>query len=340
MTNMNYMKSVCFVYWDPHPIHKAWAQSVNARFYSFVPFNSKIIKSNGILLHICAFLKALFLLPIADVYLMESPMMIPQILCRTLFSRKKIIAINSDPFLWALPKFNVLVRKTFKLLIRRINGYISTSEMMDSFAEKTNKKHEIVDLFVNSEYLKTNADLSSKNICFIGPHLNKNKGVDILVDVFSKLPDKDQRKLYLIGYVYDSRIKTKIKNISGLRRNVIMTGRVPDPAMYLKKCGLYLNLARFEPAGINIIESMATGIPPIVSNMCGFSSIVKKISPNLVVNLNEKNEKSILSAIHWLEHSGKKKMLGKKAKLIARKYTKQHSISDFKEKFQKLIVNA
>lgn len=84
---------VCFVFWDPHSIHKTWAESVDAKPYSFVPFNSsgisKIIKSNGVLLHFFAILKSLFFLPEADVYLMESPMMITALFFKTLFSNKK-----------------------------------------------------------------------------------------------------------------------------------------------------------------------------------------------------------------------------------------------------------
>ncbi len=322
------MTKTCFIYWDPHPVHKIWAKSVNSEFYSFVPFNSKILKSNGILLHVSAFLKALFTLPKADVYLMESPMMITAVYLRSLFSKRKIIAINSDPFLWILPKYNPIIRKPFEFLIKRINGYLSTSEMMDSFAAKTGKKHVISDLFINQDYLNINVNLSSKNACFIGPHLNTNKGVDILVDVFSELPEQEKRNLYLIGNTTPE-VEKRIKN-----KNIHVTGRVSDPGEYLKRCGLYFNLARFEPAGINILEAMAVGIPPIVSNMCGFSSILKKVSPRLVVSLNKKE---IIKTVNWLENSGQKKNLGRKAKEIAKRFTKQNSISDFKKKFNLLL---
>ena len=39
-------KKICFIYWGPHEVHKTWAESVNAKFYSFVPFNSELLKKN------------------------------------------------------------------------------------------------------------------------------------------------------------------------------------------------------------------------------------------------------------------------------------------------------
>lgn len=325
-------KKTCFVYWDPHPAHRAWAESVRAQSYSFVPRNSLFLKSHGLLLHLFAFLKALVFLPRADVYLLESPMMITAVLSRVLFfPQRKVLAINSDPFLWVLPRYSWPVRAAFSLLIKRINGYLSTSAMMDSFADTTGKPHTIVALPLNPSYLNVQADMNSINGCFIGPHLNTKKGVDILIDVFSALPHQEQRKLFLIGNVHEPVVQKKLNG----KPNIIVTGRVPRPEDYLKQCGLYLNLARFEPAGINILEAMAAGIPPIVSRMCGFASLVEKVSPKLVVPLNKER---IVKTILWLERSGKKSRLGQRAKRLVRPFTPQHSVRDFQKKFAQLLL--
>jgi len=327
------MKKTCFVYWDPHPAHRDWAQAVSARFHPFVPFNSGFIKSHGILMHILAFLKALLFLPPADVYLLESPMMITAVLCRTLFSRRrKVLAINSDPFFWMLPRWNKITQWAFRTMIRRIDGYLSTSPMMDNYAASTGKQHAIVDLDVKPSFFKLSPDLSSKNACFIGPHINTKKGVDILIDVFASLPDQESRKLYLIGAVQEKEIQRKMQGKS----NIIVTGKVPFSGLEacLEKCGLYLNLARLEPAGINILEAMAAGIPPIVSGMCGFSYVVRQISPRLVVPLDRQK---IRDAILWLERSGRKKATGRKARQLARRFTKKNSLDDFQEKFRQLV---
>ncbi len=315
-------KKTCFVYWDPHPAHRAWAESVNAQLYSFVPGNSSFLKSHGFLLHLFAFLKALVLLPKADVYLLESPMMVTAVLSRVLFfSHRKILAINSDPFLWVLPRYSWLIRTVFSLVIKRINGYLSTSIMMDSFAATAGKPHTVVALPLNPSYFHVQADMNSLNGCFIGPHLNTKKGVDILIDVFASLPHQEQRKLFLIGNVREPVIQKKLNG----KPNMIVTGRVPRPEDYLKKCGLYLNLARFEPAGI----------PPIVSRMCGFASFVKQVSPKLVVPLQKER---IVKTILWLERSGHKACLGQKAKRLFRSFTPQRSVRDFQKKFAQLLT--
>lgn len=323
----------CFIYWGPHDIHKTWAESLDAEFRSFVPGNSGIFKKNGILLHISAFLKGFFL-PKADLYLLESPMMVSSLLPRILLGGKpNIVAINSDPFFLSIRNFKGTVKRYFDYTITHIKALISTSEMMGNLALAyqhipRNIKNFTVPIFIDlRRYSKISPNTSESNFCFIGPYLNKQKGVDILISMFEKL--KPDGKLYLVGTA-----SSEIQRILHSTVNVEVTGFVKNPEHYLSGCKYYLNLARFEPAGANILEAMAAGFVPIVSRNCGVSDAVKKLSPALVVD-PEKDDLTL--KFNKLKRMLSDKNLSKKARAVARTYSREASLTAFRRSISAIL---
>jgi glycosyltransferase involved in cell wall biosynthesis len=311
-------------------VHRAWAEAAKARFTAFVPFNFPLFKKNGALLHLSALLKGLFL-PRADVYLLESPMMVTALLPRLLFFRPKIIAINSDPFFFSARGYRRLVKKYFDWLLTKITGIVSTSELMAN-AAKTYKplprsvKHTIVPIFIDTQRFAPAApDTATENFCFIGPHLNAQKGVDRLIKLFRAL--NPQGKLYLIGNA-----TSEIEDLAAQDHRVVITGRVPDPAEYLNQCAYYLNLARLEPAGANILEAMSAGFVPVVSKDCGVAPIVAQLSPKLVVDADK------LTAVRFsaLKPLLRDAALSQKARTLAKNFSQATSVRAFASAFSKL----
>lgn len=320
----------CFVYWDPHKVHRTWAEAVKATFTPFVPFNFFLFKKNGALLHLSALLKGLFL-PRADVYVLESPMMVTALLPRLLFFRPKVIAINSDPFFFSARGYRGLTKKYFDWLLTKITGIISTSEIMAN-AAKTYKplprrvSHAVAPIFIDTQrFSKAAPDLKSENFCFIGPHLNAQKGVDRLIALFRKL--NPQGKLYLIGTATHD-----IEDLASQDHRVVITGRVPDPADYLNQCAYYLNLARLEPAGANILEAMSAGFVPVVSKDCGVAPIVAKLSSKLVVDADKLTAARFTALKPLLRDA----VLSQKARALAKNFSQTASVRAFTAAFSKL----
>lgn len=316
------MMKTCFVYWDPHRVHRAWAEALKARFTPFAPLN--LLKKNGLLLHLGALIKGIFL-PRADTYLLESPMMVTTLLPRLLFSRPKIIAINSDPFFISLQKYRGITKKYFEWTLKFIHLLASTSPMMRKIAEnypRTPKsvKHATVPIFIDAKrFTKITPDSASKNFCFIGPYLNRQKGADLLIQLFKKL--NPQGTLFLIG--------TPTPEIARLARTderILITGKIKDPERILKKCAYYLNLSRFEPAGANILEAMAAGFVPIVSKNCGVATVVAKISPELVV---DPEREDVVSRFRKIQKRLTGPVFSRKASALARSFTQAASVNAF-----------
>ena len=312
----------CFVYWDPHRVHRAWAESLHSRFWAFVPF--RFLKRNGILLHISAFLKGLFL-PCADTYLLESPMMITALLPRLLFSKPKIIAINSDPFFFSLRRYKGIIKKYFDWTLQFLDVIISTSEMMANSAKSYPKlqkrvKHAIVPISIDvQKFAKLTPNTSTDNFCFIGPHINHQKGADYAIKLFKKL--NTNSKLFLIGNA-----TLEIKKLVQGDKRIVITGFVPNLIDYLSKSKYYLNLSRLEPAGANILEAMTAGFVPLVSKDCGVAPVVAKLSPKLVV---DPDKDDLVKRFNDVKEMMIDPALSKKARMLAKTFTVQASIAKF-----------
>lgn len=340
---------VVFVYYNPHPIHKAWADSVtNIQ----VPFISKKIfdiknlskKSDKLAYKLFNFLRKspsilqplsisqALRIPRADVYLLENPACLPPVLFRKK-KNSKIIMINDDIFFYLLRDSKGILRKIYQKYLRYIDGVISSSNMIRNVSrEFINVPNLVNHAFVDTrKFSRFKVDTKSANICFTGMLANQ-KRIDLVIKAFLRVNKKYQNKLYLIGAEEDNiPILTKNRKNGG----IIITGWTKNPEKYMKKCGIYINPAEREAFGMNIIEAMCMGIPPLVSKKCGAAEIVSKVSKKLII---KQEVGDIVKKIEWLNSNiNNKKRLGKKCRIMAMKYTKERSSAEFKKKFYRLL---
>lgn len=313
-----------FIWSYPHPLHKKWADSVATKSAPFLPKIFLNARSSTPLIGQSLSIIKSMMIPKSDVYLLEGMnCALPAIIRKR--KNTKLILINSDTFFYDLEHAKGVKKKIYLWYLKRIDGIISTSEMMKKLVEKyTSAPNRVVYPGINPEFFKADADYTSKNIAHGLSLLRKQKGTDLVIEAFNKMKDKD--KLYLIGDIGDVEIPHN--------KNIIATGWVDSPNKYLSRCSIYVNPARFEPFGMNIVEAMAAGLVPIVSENCGAKDIVRKISPKLIIKTNVTE---ILKTIDWLSRGNRKELLGKKAKKIARGCVVKNSIKNFKKAFYELI---
>ncbi len=317
---------IAFIYRGPHNVHKDWADAITDLQVPFIRerFLKRFTWSHPI---IHQFLSIFSDVPKADIYFVENGVgLLPVILRRKKGS--KIILLHSDTFFYDLDRAGFLKKMMSRFFIKHVDGIISTSRYMESVARKyTSVPQKVVYPHVDYfRFAKTGCDIGSANVGFIS-QISYLKGSDVLFNVFTKIRGKYRNKLYLTGLVFDGFDKIKDEDI-------IFNGVDMHPEKYLKHCGLYLNLARNDPFGINILEAMSAGIPPIVSKYCGASEIVSRADGRLVVSLDEDK---IVERIDWLQSDLKMKLrLGKKCQKIASQYTKSKQQKEFKKRFYEL----
>jgi glycosyltransferase involved in cell wall biosynthesis len=300
---------VVFIYNAPHYLHHQWVDSVGAKsFYYSSPFAKDFINKQ-----IDSFIVPI---PDADIYIVEGVMCLgPVIRKKMLGSKAKVFCINSDTLFYDYPKYSWLKKEAISFYLGFIDCFISTSKYVKSLAEKVTKiPHVIAYPYVDyKKWSKVKTNLNNPDIVYIG-NICHFRGTDLLLDAFKN--DKDIN-IKLIGRWSE--------NIP-LSRNVSMTmKRVKNPEKYMSGIGNYINPSRHDSFGINVLEAMAMGLAPIVSENVGAKEILPK---ELIAKLNPKDIRR--KYINLNKNGHRKKHLAKVCKMMAKTFTKKASMDDFK----------
>lgn len=308
-----------FLYNHPHPVHGAWAESVYAEFLQDrarfrIPGVSRIIKS---LITLCK------IPPDTDIILCESfSQLIAGSLWKSFHPEKKLACIVSDPKVYYLQQNSWPAKKCYTWMLRQCNLLLPTSPLMASLIPECTAIKKIVFPYVNlARYAPHHANLKTHAIIFTG-RIGHEKGADRTIQAFQLLrqhvPDA---QLFMVGFgdLQDALQQLEIPGIT-------FTGWQEHPETFLEKSSIYLSLARIEPAGIAILEAMAAGLIPVVSEGVGNKYIVERISKELIVK-NEAEAAAIITKL-W-QHPSQLQQYSKKARLIASQYGYEKSIQEF-----------
>ena len=256
---MKIKDKIVFVYMNPHYLHSDWAKSVNAKFICYSgERETNLIKGQ---------IKALKTeLPTADVYIAENIRCMLPIIRKILSRRSRVLVfcINSDTLFYDYPKYNWVTKKIMDFYIEFVDCFISSSEYVKTLALKyTNIPHIVVYPYVDyKKWCKIKVNLDSPDIAYIG-NICRFRGQDLLLEAMKG----EKMNIKLIG--------REAEELNYIPSNVSVTKvRVENPEDYLKSVGNYINSSRHDSFGINVLESMAAGIPPIVSTNVGAKEIL------------------------------------------------------------------
>jgi len=113
--------------------------------------------------------------------------------------------------------------------------------------------------------------------------LTRSKGFDLLIRAFASLPPEAGR-LVILGEGPERRALEHLAEELGVRRRLVLAGRVADPVPALRHALLFVHPARWESFGNAIVEAMACGVP-VVAAHCphGPGEIVTHGSDGLLV---------------------------------------------------------
>lgn len=115
--------------------------------------------------------------------------------------------------------------------------------------------------------------------CFVG-NIRPVKGVDVLLDAFDTVAPDEHLHLIIIGEIRDRRIGSRI----GCHPCVHFTGFRPDAAALAGACDIAVmpSIGR-EGLPRAILEAMAQGVPPVVTDVGGLSELVVDSECGIVV---------------------------------------------------------
>ncbi|MCS6833360.1 MAG: glycosyltransferase, partial [Flammeovirgaceae bacterium] len=115
-------------------------------------------------------------------------------------------------------------------------------------------------------------------------------------------------------------------------------GYVSNIQDVLSHSSLYLHTSRGDAFPTSTIEAAQAGLPVLVSDVTGTKEIFQKISPELIVPLDEDKIAERISWYFSLSIEERQK-LSAKCKEVAIKYTEDNAITRYKEVFQEIFTS-
>jgi len=217
------------------------------------------------------------------------------------------------------------LKRLVDLIYRDCDGIIANSSLTaDIYQKHFGKKYThklkvcwpIANIKPFRERAVKNVDRASA-ICYLG-HLTHLDGADLLSEIFYRIQNElnaDNIDMYIIGtgIVYE-----KLLQIAEKEENFHVLGYQPRNIIkeVFKKCLIFVYPARLKFFGLPVIEAMAAGLIPIVTEMTGARDLVKRVNSKLVtpVDVNIISEK----IVEILRMGPKEKIeLSQKAKYVA-----------------------
>lgn len=179
------------------------------------------------------------------------------------------------------------------------------------------KTFKVIHNGVHSSSLKITNPYSKQDIfgienpfvfCYAG-RMNRSKGLDILIDVFTEISLKHaQARLLLIGAVGNDSTEQEnmlfLEKIKLIHGKVFITGKVPKTLVSsyqsLSDAGVLVSMET-EGNSLFAIESLHLGIPLILTNKGGNSEILDTTNPpGLLIEVNDSIRLSLFEAMDRL----------------------------------------
>lgn len=93
--------------------------------------------------------------------------------------------------------------------------------------------------------------------------LTQEKGMDFLIEVFSRMKNRSRVRLVIVGDGPQMEDLTLLARRRGLSERVVFTGRIGFPEKFFKAADLHVLLSRYETFGLVHLEAMACGVPTV-----------------------------------------------------------------------------
>lgn len=229
---------------------------------------------------------------------------------------------------------NSLFKKSSNIVSASLD-YIKNSQIKNIYLKYPEKFKEIP-FSVNTNEFIVKPEIKKNIILFVGglDRAHYFKGVDILIQAFSKLTNKEYT-LKIIGEGDQKDRFIKLSQELGLRERIEFLGKLEKDELIKNyqqaKITVLPSINSNEAFGIVLIESLSCGTPVIASNLPGVRSVFENeksgliIKPGDVLDLKEKLEMLI-------NNSEKLALMEKEARILAEnKYTQEKFEQNLKE---------
>ncbi len=338
----------------PHIMHGRLAKSLNATFHIIDEYKkwndgvySKVYIIYAWIYNAFAFKKP----RLYDFYLVSGPHFSPILMkiFRLKKSQKLIVHLGDETMYFLYSKwYGKLMQKTLKILLNKYDYLLCEGQMAADLAKLNgittpsfttylgvpNERHEVL--------LKLTPSLENNTFITIssGPSGWRTyyKGLDLMINAFSQAFKTDSSIKFTIVGKWDKYLQEKLmKNLSKECKSAIsFVGHTKEIDKYLAEASFYFHTARGDAFPTVVLEAMAAGLIPIVSEWTGSKEVVQKLRDDLIVNLdvNEISSKLLMLSASTMTA---RKEISIKAKKISNKYTEDFALRHYQKVIKQII---
>jgi len=218
----------------------------------------------------------------------------------TKFIHKKKLVLHSHG-LFFHTNFAQFFKKLYFHTITSISG-----NLMDAILCVSKKDHELLGKIIpskklflipngisNSSYSQPQTDNRDPNMMISVGRLSTNKRYDLLIYFLAEIiKDAPDMTLYIIGKDFGelSNIEALIYRLS-IQDHIKILGEISDVELrnYLKKAKFWISTSEYESFGVALLEAMASGCIPIVSDIPAYNELITNKQNGFVINFHELN---------------------------------------------------
>ena len=163
-----------------------------------------------------------------------------------------------------------------KYILKNVDGWIANSDLIISNLKSHNIKNQFIHKIYNGieiKNIRVNEFKKNKTFIVIG-RLDKKKYCDQIINAFSKLPENWNIKLIFLGDGDELESLKKLTSKLKQSHRIIFKGAINNVDHQIISSDFYISSSISEGMSNSLLETMALGVPPIVSNVSGVEEMV------------------------------------------------------------------
>ena len=163
-----------------------------------------------------------------------------------------------------------------KYILKNVDGWIANSDLIISNLKSHNIKNQFIHKIYNGieiKNIRVNEFKKNKTFIVIG-RLDEKKYCDQIINAFSKLPENWNIKLIFLGDGDELEPLKKLTSKLKQSHRIIFKGAINNVDHQIISSDFYISSSISEGMSNSLLETMALGVPPIVSNVSGVEEMV------------------------------------------------------------------
>ena len=341
----------------PHIMHGRLAKSVNAIFEKIDKYKvwndgnySKIFTIYAWIYNAFAFKN----IKQYDLFLVSGPHISPVLMkIFRLNKKQKILVHLGDETMYFLfdKWYGKIMQKFLVLILNKYDALLCEGQMATDLAKLNgiNTKTYTTYLGVPNErhsvLLKLNPQLTKNTFITIasGPSGWRTyyKGIDLMITSYSNAFKSNHKMEYIIVGEWDLKLQIELTSKLSIecKNSIHFVGQTKEIDKYLSEATFYFHTARGDAFPTVVLEAMAAGLIPLVSEWTGSKEVVVKLNKDLIVSLDENqiSEKLINLSKMPIEQ---RKELSFEAKEISKNFTEDFALQHYQDTFNQIIKDS